>query len=95
MADAVDNYPIASTIARHAKQVLSTMSATIQSIHDDSKNPIRHDWTTDEIHAYYAMPFNELLFKAASQQSCPRNMITNKKKHIFLLLASSREVQNL
>ena len=32
-----------------------------------SQNPIlRHDWQLDEVQALYALPFNDLLFKAQS-----------------------------
>ena len=27
-------------------------------------HPIRHDWTLDEVKALYALPFNDLIFKA-------------------------------
>ena len=31
-----------------------------------SENPVRHDWTHAEVHAFFDMPFNDLLYQAQS-----------------------------
>ena len=33
---------------------------------DSTATQIRHDWQSDEVLALYALPFNDLLFKAQS-----------------------------
>ena len=34
------------------------------SSHGAQVSAIRHDWTREEVEAFYAMPFNDLLFQA-------------------------------
>ena len=36
----------------------------LASQHNSTEAVVRHDWTRDEVEALYAMPFNDLLFKA-------------------------------
>ncbi len=38
------------------------MSASLETIKIDA--PLRHDWSLDEVQALFALPFNDLLFKA-------------------------------
>ncbi|HCS27736.1 MAG TPA: biotin synthase, partial [Spongiibacteraceae bacterium] len=39
---------------------------TIQTTGYAMSSPIRHDWTPSEVNALFALPFNDLLFKAHS-----------------------------
>ena len=36
----------------------------LASQHNSTEAVVRHDWTREEVEALYAMPFNDLLFKA-------------------------------
>ena len=36
----------------------------LASQHNSTETVVRHDWTRAEVEALYAMPFNDLLFKA-------------------------------
>ena len=40
------------------------MSVSVNQPLSTSASEIRHDWALDEVNALFAMPFNDLLFKA-------------------------------
>ena len=41
----------------------------LASQHNSTEAVVRHDWTREEVEALYAMPFNDLLFKAQDDLS--------------------------
>ena len=45
--------------------------------HIDGLNPLRHDWTRDEVQALFALPFNDLLLRAQTlhRQFHPANTV--------------------
>lgn len=40
------------------------MTRPVTRLSEKAASPVRHDWTRDEVHAIFDMPFNELLFRA-------------------------------
>ncbi len=40
------------------------MTRPVVRLSEKAASPVRHDWSRDEVHAIFDMPFNELLFRA-------------------------------
>ncbi|MBT8117872.1 MAG: biotin synthase BioB [Gammaproteobacteria bacterium] len=40
------------------------MTRPVTRLSEKAASPVRHDWTRDEVHTIFGMPFNELLFRA-------------------------------
>lgn len=51
------------TAATHSS---TAESSAVQPFTQDTSVPVRHNWTQDEVAALYSLPFNDLLFRAAS-----------------------------